>query len=198
MSTKKLVELAMLTGMGIALHAVEGQIPVPLSLPGAKLGLANSVALATLREFSLKDAITVNLLRTILGGLISGSFLTFGFFLSFSGALASTLFMWLAMDPRLGLSCSGVSVVGAAIHNLAQLTTAMMITREPHIFVYLPYLLLYALPAGLFNGVLADKLGFAIRSIGRWDSNGEQDTERSNTPHGYLPSNSERPRSGKQ
>lgn len=167
MTTKRLVELAMLTGMGIAIHTIEAQIPVPFSLPGAKLGLANSVALATLREFSPQDAFTVNLLRTILGGLVSGSFLTFGFFLSFSGALVSTLSMWLAMTPRVGLSVIGVSIIGAVMHNMAQLATAAMIVRQPYVFVYLPYLLLYALPTGFFNGLVADRLDSAIRGIGR-------------------------------
>lgn len=187
-NTKKIVQLALLAGMAIAVHAVENHIPVPLSLPGAKLGLANAVALATLRCFSLRDAITVNVVRTFLGSLIGGTFLTFAFFLSFSGAVASTLVMWAAMRLRLGLGMAGVSVCGAVTHNLAQLATAVLIVREPYLLVYLPYLVLYAVPTGVFNGFVADKLGIALRESGR-GVGGRKNSECGNKAAGGLPEN---------
>lgn len=43
MKTKKLTELAMLTGVALVMFVVELQIPNPFPIPGIKLGLANIV-----------------------------------------------------------------------------------------------------------------------------------------------------------
>ncbi|MGB9866632.1 MAG: Gx transporter family protein [Bacillota bacterium] len=189
-STKRMVELALLAGMAIAVHAVEDRIPVPLSLPGAKLGLANAMALAALSCFSFRDALIVNLVRTFLGSLIAGTFLTFAFFLSFSGAVASTVVMWTVMRLQLGLGMAGVSVCGAVTHNLTQLAAAIAITQEPHLLAYLPYLLLYAVPAGVFNGLVAEKLGLALKESGRGIGGGKN-PKRSDKATCSLPENTE-------
>lgn len=150
---------ALLVALASVLHAVEAQIPIPYVLPGAKLGLANVVALYAVVTLGLKLAMTVSFLRTLIGSLLSGTFLNTGYFLSLSGALFSTLvmfFIWRALKGK--LSVVGVSVAGAFSHNLAQLLTAALLLRTPGILFYLPYLLAFAIPTGIFVGLLAGRL----------------------------------------
>ncbi len=157
MKTGRMVHLALLVSGAAALHAVEGWIPNPLIVslgPGAKLGLANVVTVAVVMRFGWRDALAVAVLRAVLGSLVGGSFLTLGFFLSLSGAVTSAIGMGLArlvLGNR--LSAIGLSLLGAMLHNLAQLTMASLAARHFGLFVHLPYLMLMAIPTGYLVGI---------------------------------------------
>lgn len=77
--THRLVLIALLTALAIALMAVERLIPVMVAVPGVKLGLANVVTLTALYVFSWRDTLAIILLRVLLGSLILGSFSAFLF-----------------------------------------------------------------------------------------------------------------------
>jgi len=153
-----MVRLALLVAGAAALHAVESWVPNPLNVslgPGAKLGLANVVTVAVVMRYGWRDAVVVALLRALLGSLVGGTFLTLGFFLSFSGAVTSAAVMGLA--HRLAgdrISAVGFSLLGAVVHNLAQLTVASLLARHFGLFVHLPYLLLMAIPTGYVVGTV--------------------------------------------
>lgn len=156
---RAVARMAILVGMASVLHAVEALIPVPHVLPGAKLGLANTVALYAVFRLGLKDALMISILRTFLGSLISGTFLNVSFYLSTGGAVVSTAVMYLVRRVRgESLSPVGVSVAGAAGHNVTQLLLASLILRTTGVFFYLPYLLLFAVPTGIFTGLLVSRL----------------------------------------
>ena len=152
-----MVRLAMLVAGAAALHALEGLIPNPFMVslgPGAKLGLANVVTVAVVMRYGLRDAMVVAVLRALLGSLMGGAFLTLGFFLSLSGAVVSAAGMGLAfLALGKGLSAVGLSLLGALLHNLTQLTVASLLARHFGLFVHLPYLMLMAIPTGYFVGV---------------------------------------------
>jgi len=157
--TSRLVLLALLTGLAIVLHYVEALIPMPYVMPGAKLGLANVVALYVVLEQGAAGALTVSALRTVIGSLISGTFLSVTFILSFVGAMLSTAVMGAVHAlGRGGLSVTGLSIAGATTHNMGQLLAAAYIVRQAGVFFYLPYLLLFALPTGFFVGLVVSKL----------------------------------------
>ena len=88
--TKRLIYLALLTSMAIALQVFESMIAVPLPY-GAKLGLANIIALVTMELFDVKELILVNSMRVLLGSLLRGTFLTSTFWISSGGVLLSSL-----------------------------------------------------------------------------------------------------------
>lgn len=156
MKTRYIAFMGLLVGIAMSLHAVEALIPVPFFIPGAKLGLANIVTLYVLSIRGLREALAVTALRCLLGSLISGTFLNFAFFLSTSGGIMSTLIMGLTMIMlKTRTSLIGVSVTGAVVHNITQLLVAVLITSQWGLLVYLPYLLLFAVPTGLFMGMLA-------------------------------------------
>jgi len=157
MNTRKMVQLAMLTSVGLALHIVESMIPNPFTAfaPGAKLGLANIIGLITLAIYGLKYALAVNLLRSLIGGLASGAMISMIY--SMAGALVSTLLMWVAYKFfKKYFSLIGVSVFGAMGHNIAQLTVASIIIKNPKIFAYLPVLMLTSIFTGIFIGITAN------------------------------------------
>ncbi len=156
-STRRVVYLGLATGLALGLHIFEAMIPMPTDLlvPGFKLGLANIVTLYVIMNFSMKDAVSVSILRTILGSLLSGTFMTVTFFFSFAGGLMSAIVMGILFRyASRFFSMMGISLVGALTHNLAQLTTAALVIRTAGIFGYLPYMLFFALPTGAVVGIV--------------------------------------------
>ena len=159
MRTRAITKTAILVALASVLHAVEAQIPLPYVVPGAKLGLANIVALYAVMTMQLGQAMAISCLRTLLGSLLSGTFLSFGYYLGAAGALFSTLAMYLA--ARVSgerLSVVGVSVVGSFTHNVTQLLAAALLLQQAGVFFYLPHLMLFAIPTGVFVGLLASRI----------------------------------------
>ena len=64
--TKRITVLAVLLGIGVALHALEALIPFNM-LPGMKLGFANIVTLVTLYVFGFSSTLTLAVLRVLMG-----------------------------------------------------------------------------------------------------------------------------------
>lgn len=153
--TRRLVLLGILVSLATALHAIELFIPNPIPVPGAKLGLANIITLVTLAILGWREGLVVVVLRVMIGSLLGGTFLGVGFLLSFSGAVFSLLVMNGLFRSVPGLSVVGVSVGGAAAHNLAQVAVAAKLTQTPYLYYYLPVLLLISVPTGIFTGVSA-------------------------------------------
>lgn len=159
--TRRVVYLGLATGLAMALHIFEGIIPMPTDLivPGFKLGLANIITLYVVVNFGMRDAISVSILRTTLGSLLGGTFMTPTFFFSFAGGLASAIVMALfyKYGSRL-FSMLGISLIGAVTHNVAQLMVASVVIETVSIFAYLPYMLFLALPTGAFVGLVTGQV----------------------------------------
>lgn len=159
--TRRVVYLGLATGLALGLHIFEAMIPMPtdLMVPGVKLGLANIVTLYVIMNFGTRDGIVVSILRTLLGSLMSGTFMTPTFYFSFAGGVISAIVMGLLY--RYGnrfFSMMGISLVGALTHNLAQLTVAAFIIEKSLILVYLPVMLFAALPTGAFVGLVTGRV----------------------------------------
>jgi len=159
---KKITTTAVLVAAATTLHIIESFIPVPIPIPGVKLGLANIVTLLTLVLFDFKTGMQIVILRILIGSLLSGTFLATGFFLSLSGALAATCIMAFLFYFFSGLSVIGISIAGAATHNLGQLAAAALIVEHTGIFFYLPLLLISSIPTGLITGLI---LHFLIKHL---------------------------------
>ncbi len=157
--TQRMVLLSMLVAAAAVLHIVESWMPVPLPVPGAKLGLANVVTLAVVLHFGLREALVVSAMRALLGSLLGGTFMTLGFFLSMSGGLASALMMGiLRRVAGERVSATGLSLAGAVTHNVTQLLVAVLLVSHAGLFVYLPFLLFVAVPTGYFVGLVGNLL----------------------------------------
>lgn len=162
--TKKLVLLAMLVALAVALRGLEGLIPNPL--PWVRVGLANIMTLLAMLLFGVKAGIALTLLRVGIASLLFGAFLSPIFVLSLTAGLGSSLVMGAAVAycrPR--LSPIGISVLGGFTHNLIQLSVAyLLIVKHVEIFYLFPLLSLVGMAAGFFNGWLVIVLHEHIQS----------------------------------
>ncbi|WP_408954919.1 Gx transporter family protein [Natroniella sp. ANB-PHB2] len=159
MKLKKQLTLSLLVAGAIVLHIVEVMLPTFLVVPGAKLGLANIITLFVLLYFGFKSAFVVITLRIFLSSLLIGTFFSISFFLSLTGGILSLLvmgFVYYFYSHK--FSVIGISVFGAAFHNLGQVVMASIIINNWGLILYLPYLLLLSLPTGIFVGVVVIKL----------------------------------------
>lgn len=155
--TKRIVFLALLVAVAAALHVVESRLPVPVPVPGVKLGLANIISLLAIVMLGWRDAVYVTVARVLLGSLFGGSLFGPAFVMSMGGALASIFIMSYAANAyNKVFSLVGVSVLGAATHNIAQVVLAAMLVNSLGLLWYLPYLLLFAVPTGVCTGLAAN------------------------------------------
>jgi heptaprenyl diphosphate synthase len=156
MDTRRVVILGLFVAVAGVLHAVESWLPLPIPIPGAKLGLANIVSLLVISLYGWRDALLVATMRVLLGTLLGGAFLGPALAMGMSGALISAVGMAYAYTHfRPVFSLVGISIIGAALHNLAQISVAAALVASSGLFWYLPYLLLFALPTGLATGLTA-------------------------------------------
>ncbi|MFQ6091031.1 MAG: Gx transporter family protein [Candidatus Bipolaricaulia bacterium] len=151
---QRVTTFAMLLALGVALWVLEALFPPPLPVPGAKLGLSNIVVLFTMLFLGGREGIYLAVLRSLLGSLIGGTFLSVGFVMSFGGALASALAMAFGLHLLNRMfSLVGISIIGAVVHNAAQLILVyLLFVRQPGVLYYLPFLLLAGLVSGLVTG----------------------------------------------
>lgn len=151
-NVRKMVFLSILVAIGLALSVIESTIPLPIVVPGARLGLSNMVVLVTLVVFGFKEGIIVSLLKSIVLMLITGSISSFMY--SFSGALISSIAMSISYKYFSNIfSLIGTSILGALFHNFAQITVASLMMNNMRIYTYLPFLMLTSIFTGYFVGV---------------------------------------------
>lgn len=168
MRTKKLTQLGILLAFALVMHTVEALLPVSMLVPGAKLGLANVITLLAFVIFGFGSAMYLAVVRTLLGSIFLGNFPGFGFYLSFSGAVISTLVMALgiALWKRGKISLVVVSIMGAVAHNTAQVAVASLVIGNFNLLkLYLPLLLLLAIPTGFFTGLVVVYTQKALRRV---------------------------------
>lgn len=150
---RKLTVLALLTTLALIIFVVESAIPMPIPIPGIKLGLANIITLVVLHNYSFRDTLTVLLMRILLATFFFGQALSLLY--SLAGGFLCLLVMACVHKLLQGHFLPLISVLGAIAHNLGQLLTAFLITEVPGVFIYLPFLLLSGIVTGLFTGLCA-------------------------------------------
>ena len=123
-STKKIALCGVLTALAMIFSYIESVIPIPIPVPGIKLGVANIAVITILYVLGVKEAIVINLLRIALTALLFGNVNSFLF--SISGAVLSLTIM-IIMKKLDFFSCIGVSVCGGVMHNVGQIIAAVFI-----------------------------------------------------------------------
>lgn len=157
----KMLFLSVLVSVGLALSVLESAIPLPITFPGAKLGLSNMVVLVTLVVFGFKDGMTVAMLKSAVLMLVTGSISSFIY--SFSGAVLSCIIMQIGYKYFSNIfSLIGVSILGALAHNFAQVSVATAIMNNLRIYTYLPFLMLTSIFSGYFVGLTST---YIIRNL---------------------------------
>lgn len=143
---------AILTALAMIFSYVEAILPFAIGIPGVKLGIANIVVVIALYKFGVKMALTVNIIRIFISGLLFSG--TFGILYSLAGGILSFAAMLLIRKFKC-FSIVGVSMTGGVFHNLGQLLTAAFLVSNLKMFVYFPVLLFSGLVTGIINGIVA-------------------------------------------
>ena len=152
--TKRIGIMAMFISVGLVLQYAESRLIVT-NVPGGKLGLANVVSIINIFMFGGGNALVIASLRAVLGCLFSGGLTALPY--SLAGAFFSTLAMCgikKLFYPK--VSMIGISVTGAAVHNLAQISVASVVFSSGYVFSYLPVLLIVAAVSGIATGYAAE------------------------------------------
>lgn len=163
-STKNLTLCAVLAALALGLSTLEGLFPVSLlvPLPGIKLGLANIVTVFALYRLGAVSAMGILLVRCLLGAMFAGNVSALLF--SLLGGVLAMLTMILLRGFK-KISVYGVSIAGAAAHNIGQICAAMLILGGTAVLGYLPVLLAVSLVTGTLTGFVASLLFRAMQNI---------------------------------
>ena len=162
--TKRLTLCAILIALALALSYTERFIPLQMlvPLPGVKLGLANIVTLMALYLMGSKSAFAVLIPRCIFGAVFGGGIT--GLMFSLIGGILAMATMALARKISI-FSIYGVSILGAAAHNIGQILAAMVLMNSVYIGAYLPYLLAVALFTGFATGAAGAGVLRALKTV---------------------------------
>lgn len=152
MNARRLVTDGILVAVALVLSYVEALIPLPVPVPGIKIGLANIVTVYALYRAGAKDALGISLLRVLLSGLLFGN----GMSVLYSLAGAALSFAGMAyLKHTEKFKTVTVSVSGGVLHNLGQILIAAFFFRSGGVLLYLPALLAGGVLSGILIGLLA-------------------------------------------
>ena len=164
MKPRQLALCAVLTALALALSVMENLFPVTAAIPvpGVKLGLANIVTLFALYELGAVPALCILIARCFLGALFAGNASALLF--SLMGGVCAMLVM-IALKRFRRLSVFGVSIGGAAAHNIGQIGAAIISLGDTAVLGYLPILLGVSLITGALTGFVTTLLLRAMQNI---------------------------------
>ena len=163
MKTKELVRSALLVAAALALSYMERFIPLGriVPLPGVKLGLANIVTMLAQNFLGVREGFVNLVVRCVLGSIFGGG--VSGLAMSLTGGVLA--YWTMALSRRIPVfSVYGVSILGAAAHNLGQVLAAAVLMGSVYTFFYLPFLLLTGLVMGLGTGTISSFTFRALRA----------------------------------
>ena len=149
--TRWVAAYGMLIGLAFIFSYIEAIIPIPIPIPGVKLGLANLVTIVGLYTVGVKGTVAISLVRIVLVGFTFGNVSSMMY--SLAGGVLSLVLMILFKKLN-WFSQIGVSILGGIGHNIGQLTVAALVTQTSGVFYYLPFLMVAGVVAGAVIGLL--------------------------------------------
>lgn len=153
-NVKRMVFLAVMTSSAIILHFIENLFLLPITLPGIKLGLSNTVSLIALYIYGPVAAFIILIIRILLTAFLYAGLS--GIIFSLAGGILSISVMALIWSLReKGFGIVGASAAGGVFHNIGQILAAYAVLRTGSVFFYLPVLIISGVITGLVTGILA-------------------------------------------
>jgi len=152
---KKITWAAILVTLGILLSIIENMIPLPIPVPGVKLGLANLIILLGFAILSPLEVLLISAFRVILVGMLFGGFSSM-IYAGFGAIMSYTLMLLTRLLLRDRVSQIGISIMGAVGHNTGQIGAAIVMLGSYKILSYLPVLMLSGIITGFMTGFVAN------------------------------------------
>jgi heptaprenyl diphosphate synthase len=150
--TQRLAQIALLATLALVLGYLESLVPLPISIPGVRLGLGNICVLLALYLLDTKSALLVMVVKVVVSALLFGS--PMAIIYSTAGAVLSFCGMWLLKRWE-KVNIVAVSIVAAVLHNTAQVLVAAALLAIPAVLFYLPALVIVACATGTLTGTVA-------------------------------------------
>ncbi len=155
-SLRNLTRCSLFTAIALTIFMIEARIPLPIPIPGAKLGLANCVTLYVGYTMDIASAGKVLFSRILLAALFAGQLLTLLY--SATGGLCCFLLLAVVKPFFSWRRLWFVSPLCGMAHILGQMCVASYVMGTKEIFYFAPYLLLLSLISGLFVGIATQQL----------------------------------------
>lgn len=158
-SNSKIIQYAFFTAVATTVYFLESMAVRALPLPFLRIGLANVVVVYLLLRKEFIFAFTVNIMKTLIGGLISFTLLSPATVLSVCGGIGSLLVMWLLLNSGIRFSIIGISIAGAVTHNIIQIVCVRwLIIQRDSVLTLLPVLMIIGIVTGFVTGIIAHEL----------------------------------------
>ena len=148
---KSIALSGILVALALLFSYIEHLIPIPVPVPGVRLGLANLVTLMGIFFLNPIQVFCILTARILLSGFMFGNLTSILY--SLAGGLVSLTFMYFIKHLKV-FSPLGISISGGVIHNIAQLAVAAIMLKSTSIILYLPALLIAGAVAGTVIGIV--------------------------------------------
>lgn len=151
-ATQRLARISLLSALALVLSYIETMIPLPVALPGVKLGLANVAVVVALLGIDTRAAAAVAVVKVMASGFLFGSPMMLmyslgGTALAFAGSAAASRIP--------GLGAVATCMVAAILHNAGQIAVAALLLGTSSVLLSLPPLALAACATGFVTGAVA-------------------------------------------
>ncbi len=153
-SAGRIAVCGLLTALALLMGYVESLIPLPVPVPGVRIGLANIVILAALYLYSVKEAAAVAVLRAAASAALFGNMISFVYS---AGGLMAALLVMTILKKTGRFSVFGVSAGGGAAHMAGQMAAACLLAG-PAVLAYLPVLLISGTLCGFLIGAVSARI----------------------------------------
>ena len=163
MSTKRIAVDGVLTAAALIIFIVEQLIPLPVPVPGIKLGLSNVITLFAFFAIGPADAFVILITRIFLGSVFAGNLSAVLY--SLTGGLLCYIVTFLLSFIVNNKQIWVCGVFGAVFHNVGQITVAVFLTGTKEIAYYLPILIIAGIVTGLFTGLVAQFTYFCTEKL---------------------------------
>ena len=148
-----------LTALALVAGYVEMLVPLPVTVPGVKLGLGNVVVLFAIARLGARPALALMAAKVACTTILFANPQAFVF--SLAGGILSWTLMALAWKSGL-FSCIATSVMGGIAHNVGQLAAVALVLSPQVAAVNLPVLAVAGVVCGAATGVLTQALLAAV------------------------------------
>ena len=151
----KAAYLGVFAALAMIFSYLESLIPLPIGIPGIKLGLANLLVVVAMYKIGEKEAFVISVVRIVLSGFLFANL--FSIIYSLAGGVLSFFVMWL-LKKRGSFSVFGISMAGGVFHNVGQILIAMYVVETFSVAYYIPVLLVAGVITGFIIGIGANEI----------------------------------------
>ncbi|MDO4520266.1 MAG: Gx transporter family protein, partial [Erysipelotrichaceae bacterium] len=159
---RRFVYLALFSAMAIVLSIIESIYIGPVFFM-VRIGLANIVALVTVKILGVKEMIIVNTMRVVISTLMRGMIFSSTFWISLGGVVLSSIV--LIIMEKMKSSLMFTSVIMSVAHSVGQVIVVCFFYMQAGVAAILPYLLLGSIPMGILTGITAQLVLARIKPL---------------------------------